>query len=169
MSSELVARAVLHRIADAQPEITLEDGAAVVTESVAIRAMEDFAERAFSDIETLRASLEALEAENASLRKKLSGCQWYWPEDDTSSEACADSAQEVVQNIYDWNHPEIPSVVAVARGGIVEVTYCAALPPADDADSDDDFWIEAETEEAAQAMLDAEIARRAREGGNADG
>jgi hypothetical protein len=47
--------------------------------------------------------------------------------------------------------------------------YCAALPPADDADSDDDFWVEAETEEAAQAMLDAEIARRAREGGNADG
>lgn len=69
MSSELVARAVLHRIADAQPEITLEDGAAVVTESVAIRAMEDFAERAFSDVETLRARIEALEAENAELKK----------------------------------------------------------------------------------------------------
>lgn len=71
MSSELVARAVLHRIADAQPEITLEDGAAVVTESVAIRAMEDFAERAFSDVETLRARLEALEAEKARLREVL--------------------------------------------------------------------------------------------------
>lgn len=111
------------------------------------------------------ARIEALEAENAELRKKLSGCQWYWPEDDTSSEACADSPQEVVQNIYDWSHPEKPSVIAVARGGVVEVTYCATLPPADDADSDDDFWIEAETEEAAQALIDAEIARRAREGG----
>lgn len=166
MSSELEARATLSRIADEQPEITLEDGLAVVTESVAIRAMEDFAERAFSDVETLRANLEALEADNAELRKKLNGCQWYWPEDDTSEDCCGESAQEIVQNAYDWSSKNAGRIVAVARGGIVEVMYCAALPPADDADSDDDFWVEAETEEAAQAMLDAEIARRAREGGN---
>ncbi len=69
MSSELDARAVLHQIADEQPEVTLEDGMAVVTESVAIRAMEDFAERAFSDVETLRGRIEALEAENSRLRE----------------------------------------------------------------------------------------------------
>jgi hypothetical protein len=113
--------------------------------------------------------LEALEADNAELRKKLNGCQWYWPEDDTSEDCCGESAQEIVQNAYDWSSKNAGRIVAVARGGIVEVMYCAALPPADDADSDDDFWVEAETEEAAQAMLDAEIARRAREGGNADG
>lgn len=96
----------------------------------------------------------------ARLERQLRACQWYWPEDDTSSETCADSAQEVVQNAYDYETPE-GGIVAIARGGVVEVTYCAYLPPADDSDSDDDFWVEEETREAAKAKIDAELARRA--------
>lgn len=94
------------------------------------------------------------------LERQLRGCTWYWPEDDTSSETCTESAQEVVQNAYDYNTPE-GGVVAIARGGVVEVTYCAYLPPADDSDSDDDFWVKEETREAAKAKIDAELARRA--------
>jgi hypothetical protein len=99
------------------------------------------------------------------LERQLRGCTWYWPEDDTSSETCTESAQEVVQNAYDYKTPE-GEVVAVARGGVVAVSYCAYLPPADDSDSDDDFWIEENTREAAKAKIDAELARRSALGGN---
>lgn len=69
------------------------------------------------------ARIEALEAENAELRKKLNGCQWYWPEDDTSEDCCGESAQEIVQNAYDWSSKNAGRIVAVARGGIVEVMW----------------------------------------------
>lgn len=108
-----------------------------------------------------RAECEGLRAERDEARKKLNACHWFWPEDDTSSECCAESAQDVVQNIYEWTPKAAGGVVAVARGGIVEITYCASLPPADDADSDDDFWVEEATHEAAQAKIDTEKARRA--------
>jgi len=93
--------------------------------------------------------------------KAYDACDWYWPEDDTSSEMCGESAQEIVQNAYDWTSEDVGHVIAVARGGVVEITYCASLPPAHDADSDDDFWIEEVTREAAQAKIDAEKVRRA--------
>jgi len=111
----------------------------------------------FSDYEALRVRLETVEAR---LERKLRACQWYWPEDDTSSEACADSAQEVVQSAYEYDIPT-GDIIAVARGGVVDVAYCAYLPPADDSDSDDDFWVEEETREAAKKKIDAELARRA--------
>ncbi len=103
---------------------------------------------------------EAAEAERDALKNKLASCQWYWPEDDTESENCQSSPGDVVEAMYGWETPS-GEVVAVARGGIVEVTYCAALPPADDADSDDWFWVEERTREAAQEEIAAEIKRRA--------
>lgn len=114
-----------------------------------------------AEIAALRAKLAEARAERDEARKKLNACNWYWPEDDTSSDMCGESAQEIVQNAYDWTPEESGDVVAVARGGIVAVTYCASLPPAEDADSDDDFWVEEATYEAAQAKIDAEKARRA--------
>jgi hypothetical protein len=66
----------------------------------------------------------------------------------------------VVEDACGWGTPD-GSVIAVARGGVVEVTYCAALPPADDADSDDDFWVEEATEEAARQKIADELSRRA--------
>lgn len=129
------------------------------SEIAAARAGE--ADRATSQLTASRAECEGLRAERDEARKKLSACHWYWPEDDTSSETCADSAQEVVQNAYDWSSKMAGEVVPVARGGIVEVTYCASLPPDGDADSDDDFWVKETTAAAAQAKIDAELARRA--------
>lgn len=123
--------------------------------------------------ETWKARAEAAEAANAELRaalekaeKTIRACQWFWPDDDTSSEAGCDSAQEVVENAYGWCKPN-GEVIAVARGGIVETTYCAALSPAEDADSDNEFWVEEQTEEAAKAAIKAELDRRAllRKGG----
>ncbi|MEN6545658.1 MAG: hypothetical protein ABFE07_06410, partial [Armatimonadia bacterium] len=108
----------------------------------------------------LIAERDALKAEVGRLRKADRACQWYWPENSTESENCADSPQEVVQNAYGWEEPR-GDVVAVARGGVVEVTYCAALPPAPDSDSDDEFWVEEATEEAAASKITAELERRA--------
>lgn len=108
-------------------------------------------------IARLATTQSALDEAKGALRR----CNWYWPEEDTSSETCAESAQEVVQNAYDGSSKMAGKVVPVARGGIVEVTYCASLPPAGDADSDDDFWVQESSEAAAQAKIDAELARRA--------
>lgn len=110
--------------------------------------------------EPIKTEIERLRAKLAEAEAKMRGLQWYWPEDDTSSESCADSAQEVVQNAYDWEAPT-GEVVSVARGGVIEVTYCASLPAAADADSDDDFWVEEATHEAASAKINAEKERRA--------
>lgn len=116
--------------------------------------------KAAAKIEELAAALRAAGEREAELRKKLDACQWYWPEDDTGSENCAGHPAEVVEAQYGWCTPT-GEVVAVARGGIVEVTYCASLPPADDSDSDDEFWVEEATEEAAIAKIKAELDRRA--------
>ncbi len=116
---------------------------------------------AIARAEKSEARIADLEAKLAVAEKRLNGCQWYWPESDTSSECCGESAQEIVQNAYDWTANNAGEVVAVARGGIVEVTYCASLPPADDADSDDDFWVQESTKEAAEEKIAAELVRRA--------
>ena len=47
-----------------------------------------------------------LEAENERLRKTLAGCDWYWPEDDTSSDACADGPWQIAKN-YDVKPGEV--------------------------------------------------------------
>lgn len=82
-------------------------------------------------------------------------CQWFWPEDDTSSDACADSPREAL-DLY-----IIPGqVAAYSCGGIVYTRYYGFLPPAEDADSDDNFEVDEPTEEAAEAKMKAEIDRR---------
>ncbi len=107
---------------------------------------------AWSEFDTL----ESLQRENEELRKKLAGCDWYWPEDDTSSDACADSPWEIAE-IYDLKPADI---LAYSRGGVVETRYFAFLPPADDADSDDNFEVDETTEEAVSVKITAEIERR---------
>ena len=141
------------RAGEAKPVAWMDDGTLRAgSEKTAHRIITDEQKRGMPA--TLRARLASCEA-------ALARCGWYWPEDDTSSEMCGESAQEIVQNAYDWTPEHAGDIVAVARGGIVEVTYCASLPAADDADSDDDFWVEEQTHEAAKAKIEAEQARRA--------
>lgn len=106
--------------------------------------------------EAEKAGREEAERRLVEAEAKLNACHWYWPENDTSEDCCSESAYETVDRFAG----KPGSVIAVSRGGIVETTYCASLPPADDADSDDDFWVEETTEEAAQAKIDDELARR---------
>ncbi len=107
-------------------------------------------------ITELLSTLESLQRENAELRKKLAGCDWYWPEDDTSSDACADSVWSIAE-AYDLKPAD---VLAYSRGGVVETRYFAFLPPADDSDSDDNFEVDEPTEEAVSAKITSEIERR---------
>lgn len=51
-------------------------------------------------------------------------------------------------------------VCTVEHVAVVRTTYHATLPPADDADSDDDWEVEAATADEARAALEAEQARR---------
>ncbi|HEV7284986.1 MAG TPA: hypothetical protein VGN75_09015, partial [Kaistia sp.] len=97
------------------------------------------------------------EAEVARLQKIVDGCDWYWPEDDTSSESCSDYPFEILSN---WE-TEPGAVVAISRGGVVETRYYAQLPPAEDADSDDEFEVNEATEEDAKRKVADELARRA--------
>lgn len=102
------------------------------------------------------AHIAALTAENERLRKIIDGCDWYWPADDTSEDLCASCWQEAME------HGAYGEVWEVARGGIVERMWCAVLPPAPDAEDDDDFEICEDTADAAEAKLAAELERRAR-------
>lgn len=113
---------------------------------------------AMREVLALARQAEALERENAELRKKLDACDWYWPEDDTSSDACADGPWQIAENC------DLPpgEVLAYSRGGVVETRYYAYLPAADDADSDDQFEVDTETELAVKQAIEAETARRAR-------
>lgn len=117
----------------------------------------DVYKRAYDQKEAaLKARAEAAEAEVKRLTAKLAGCDWYWPEDDTSSDACANSQWEIAE-IYDLKPADI---LAYSRGGIVETRYYAFLPPADDSDSDDNFEVDEPTEEEVAAKITAEIERR---------
>lgn len=98
--------------------------------------------------------IAALREQVADLSRKVNGCQWYWPEDDTSSDACVENPFQVLE----WDKDG--TVAAVSRGGIIETRYYAILPAAEDADSDDDFEVDEATHEAAQNKVNAELARR---------
>lgn len=91
-------------------------------------------------------------AKDAALRRAM---EWFWPADDTSSEACRDSPWEIVQEERDG------VVVAISCGGIVQTRHYASLPPADDSDSDDTFDVDEATAELAAAKIAEELARRA--------
>ena len=110
------------------------------------------------EVLALARQAEALERENAELRKKLDACDWDWPEDDTSSDACSDGPWQIAEDC------DLPpgEVLAYSRGGVVETRFYAYLPPADDSDSDDEFEVDAETELAVKQAIEAETARRAR-------
>lgn len=118
----------------------------------------DLLRGAAEQLDALARQAEEMKREIAELRGKLSGCDWYWPEDDTSSDACADGPWQIAENC-DLDPGE---VLAYSRGGVVETRYYAYLPPADDADSDDQFEVDAETELAVTQAIEAETARRAR-------
>jgi hypothetical protein len=100
-------------------------------------------------------NIAALLDEREAMKAALDACNWYWPEADTSSEYCRDSPREVIED------NEAGDVIAVSRGGVVETRYYAWLPPAEDADSDDDFEVDEATEQDAEAKVAAELARRA--------
>jgi hypothetical protein len=100
----------------------------------------------------------AAEAENARLKKIIDACDWYWPEDDTSSDSCISYPHEFFSDGY----VDPGTVVAISRGGVVETRYYAQLPPAGDADSDDEFEVDEATEEDAKRKVAEERARRAK-------
>lgn len=95
-------------------------------------------------------------AEIERLRKKLIKAQeWYWPADDTSSDAC-------MEGPWDYVLASLPGeIVPISCGGVVWTRYFAWLPPADDSPHDDDFEVDADTEEEADRLIKAEQARRA--------
>jgi hypothetical protein len=95
------------------------------------------------------------EAESARLQKIIDGCDWYWLADD--SELGANEPFEILSE----SETEPGTVVAISRGGRVETRYYATLPPAEDAESDDDFEVDEATEEAAERKVADELARRA--------
>jgi hypothetical protein len=96
------------------------------------------------------------------LEKTLRGCQWYWPSHDQSENRCEHSEYDVVNFEYEYSDDgdKNGTVVEVVRGGTIEITFCAMLPPATDSDSDDDFWVQEKTKELAEAKIYAEILRR---------
>lgn len=108
------------------------------------------------ELDAARARIAELEAEREMLLKQIRAAQqWYWPEDDTSSDACMESHYDCVRDARPGE------VVGVSCGGVVWTRYYAWLPPADDADSDDDFWIDASSKEEAERLVQAERYRRA--------
>lgn len=109
------------------------------------------------ELATLRSDNERLGRERDEALKKLARCDWYWPEDDTSSEACNESPWEIVESYTDSRG----QVVAVSRGGVIETRFYASLPAAEDSDSDDNFDVNEATEAEASAKIASELARRA--------
>jgi len=91
------------------------------------------------------------------LRNAFASLDWYWPEEDTSSDACADGPWQIAENC-DVKPGE---VFAYSRGGVVETRYYGFLEATEDAESDDQFEADEPTREAAEAKISAELQRRA--------
>jgi hypothetical protein len=107
-------------------------------------------------------ALPALLERIAELEKIIRNCQWYWPGHDQGENRCEHSEYDVVNTEYEYSDDgdKNGSVVEVVRGGTIEITFCAMLPPALDADSDDEFWVQEATRELAEAKVEAELLRR---------
>lgn len=58
------------------------------------------------------------------------------------------------------SYSDYGEVAEIEHVAIVKTTFEARLPPADDADTDDDFGVIEDTREAAEAKIAAELARR---------
>lgn len=104
-----------------------------------------------------------LEAENKVMRDRIAQLErviskaqeWYWPADDTSSDACMDDP-------WDYVRASLPGeIVPISCGGVVWTRYFAWLPPADDSPHDDDFEVDADTKEEAERLVAEEQERRA--------
>ena len=103
----------------------------------------------------LIAAAPDLAAEVIRLRAIIASCNWYWPDDDTSSDACARSPRDVAYGVGTGE------VVGYSRGGVVESRYYAFLEAAPDAESDDDFEVDTATSEEAERLIAEELDRRA--------
>ena len=113
------------------------------------------AEAAETALATAKARIAELEGANEKLAKQIrAASRWYWPEDDTSSDACRESVREV----FEYEPPG--TIGAYSCGGVVYTRYYGWLPPSDDADSDDEFEVDEPTREAAEAKMAEEVARR---------
>jgi len=101
-------------------------------------------------------TISLLTADNEALKKQIAAAStWFWPEDDTSSEACRDCPREVFEDAPSGD------IAPYSCGGVVYTRWYGWLPPSDDADSDDEFEVDEPTEELAEAKMQAEIDRRA--------
>ena len=76
----------------------------------------------------------------------------YWDADDR--DIGYDGPAEI---LYRYGHGIVCEIEHVA---VVKTTFEAFLPPAEDADSDDDWQVVADTREAAEAAMAAELERR---------
>ena len=94
--------------------------------------------------------IEALEAENARLKKIFNSCDWYW--DPVDRETTIEGPWEILDYV------KYGTVVEVERGGVVEVSYHACLPALP---GSDDIWeCDCSTEAEAQAAVVSEQSRR---------
>ena len=91
------------------------------------------------------------------LKAMTDGCDWYWPEDDTSSYACSDGPWQIAEN----NDTPPGEVFGYSRGGVIETRFYGYLEATPDAGSDDQFEVDEVTREAAEAKIAAELQRRA--------
>jgi hypothetical protein len=101
----------------------------------------------------MTAERDAAIAERDQLTAKIAKLNWYWNAEDRE---------------YSYNEPceifeyiDYGQVVEIDRGGVVETRFMAILPPSKDATSDDDFLVNCQTREEAEAAVAAELARRA--------
>jgi hypothetical protein len=142
---------------DASREV-LKQAADKMLQKTGWRPGDKFSFHSVSELMTALAfvHVSSLAEENDRLRKMLASCDWYWPEDDTSSDACADGPWQIAKNI-DARPGE---VFGYSRGGVVETRYYGFLEAAEDAGSDDQFEADEPTREAAEAKIATELQRR---------
>lgn len=105
----------------------------------------------------LREENERLRQRVKVLEGQIAKGEWYWPADDTSSDMCADGVWGVRDNV----DLQPGQILHYATGGVLNYGYYAFLEAAKDADSDDEFEVDAATEEEVRVAIDAELARRA--------
>lgn len=101
--------------------------------------------------------IDRLKVENERMQRALGSLDWYCPEDDTSSDACADGPGQIAENCDVLTG----EVFGYSRGGVVETRYYGFLEAAEDAGTDDRFEVDELTREAAEAKINAELLRRA--------
>lgn len=148
-----------HLMGDDASREALKTAANAMLQKTGWKPGDKFSFHSVSDLMTAMAftQVKLLADENERLRKMLAGCDWFWPEDDTSSDACSNGPHEIAENC-DVKEGE---VFAYSRGGVVETRYYGFLDAAEDADSDDQFEADEPTREAAEAKIAAELQRHA--------